>query len=449
MKDIKQQLRKSSGTLAKYFIIPIQIIILSVAALIPFLSQNAYAITTTQLSPRQATVSTSQPSATTSISFIFDLPGGTQPIQGIIVEFCDQAIGACTSTNTPTLPTTNAVATPTINAKWTDSTVFAAYARSNGTDGGTNNQFTITRTSATNETTTGAGCDTTYPVVAANCRSLTISGLTNNSGSNVSYYPRLRLYTVNAAFDDTVGTGNQAYYGSVAQATTQTLTVNARVQEHLEFCVGTTGVDDNVGVVAANCAAVTGTTVDIGTIDNVGVYKSPVSVASGGSNTNGVAMIRSNGSNGTVISFFTQQDTSSGLLKVAGAACIGAGSVVDKCFNDPGATANTSTLLVAGTEAFGVEIGTVNTQSVSGAYAGSNITPDAQYYGDAGCTGTACTKFAWNDTTTAYNIASSAASSVKVLNNEALILKFAATAAATTPTGQYTVASTYIATSTY
>ena len=436
----------------------LQASILAGATLVPLLSQTAHAITSTQLTPRQATISSAQPSATgVTITFVFDLPGGTQPIQGIKIEFCDQAIGSCTSSNIPSLPSTNGAGNPTINGNWTSATAFAGLALANGDDGGTNNQITITRTQAANETTTGAGCSATFPVIAANCRALSISGITNNSTANLSYYPRLRLYTVNSGFNDTAGTGNQAYFGSVAQSTSQTLTVNAKVQEHLEFCVGTTTVDDNSTSVGANCAAVTGSTVDLGTIDNTAIYRSPVS-SPNGNGMNGVAMVKTNASNGTVISYFTQQDTSSGQLKVAGATCISSSSVIDKCFNDPGTAANTFTTISVGTESFGMAIGTLNNQSVAGSYSGENLVGDPNYCngahcsdgsGTPSCTGTSCTKFAWNDTTTAANVASSASSAIKVLNNEAIILKFGATASSTTPTGLYSVASTFIATPTF
>jgi hypothetical protein len=56
--------------------------------------------------------------------------------------------------------------------------------------------------------------------------------------------------------------------------------------------------------------------------------------------------------------------------------------------------------------------------------------------------------FAWSATTT-DTIASSTASGVKVVDDELMTLRFAAQAAVTTPTGQYGVTSTYIATASY
>jgi hypothetical protein len=60
------------------------------------------------------------------------------------------------------------------------------------------------------------------------------------------------------------------------------------------------------------------------------------------------------------------------------------------------------------------------------------------------------TSFAWEETAPAANVvATPIAFSTTVLDYELIVLRFAARAAATTPTGSYTVTSTYIATSTF
>ena len=238
----------------------------------------------------------------------------------------------------------------------------------------------------------------------------------------------------------------------VSQSTSQTLTVNARVQEVLQFCVGSTGVDDATTTVGAACANVTGTDVDLGAVDSGTIAVSPVPTANGGDNENGVAMVRTNAVAGVVIDYKSVQDTSSGKLKVAGATCSGT-STTDQCFNSTGTTQNS---IVAGTEEFGMTIAGINCGSTtsytctfsSGSY---NLARDAEYDGDGSNTYQTggSNNFAWDDTGTADRIASSAGSSVKVVDDEAMILKFAATSSITTPTGQYTVQADFIATPTF
>jgi hypothetical protein len=86
----------------------------------------------------------------------------------------------------------------------------------------------------------------------------------------------------------------------------------------------------------------------------------------------------------------------------------------------------------------------------------TNLQPDAEYIGDtyvyntnASSTYGSSSGFAWDDTGTADQIASSASSTVKVVAYEAMIIKFAATAGITTPTGQYQTQADFIATPTY
>lgn len=57
--------------------------------------------------------------------------------------------------------------------------------------------------------------------------------------------------------------------------------------------------------------------------------------------------------------------------------------------------------------------------------------------------------YAWDDTGTYHTIASSGSSTQKVVSNEALMLKFAATAQVTTPTGIYQTQADFIATPTF
>ena len=199
----------------------------------------------------------------------------------------------------------------------------------------------------------------------------------------------------------------------------------------------------------ANCAAFPATTlVDLGVVDSTATVGSPVST-NGGNSTDGGIEIRTNANAGAVISSFAEQDTSSGKLKVPGATCSGV-STTDQCFNSAGATQ-----VAFASEGFGMTISNVYQPTGSTT---TNLVRDTDYDGNGTPTGSACTTpanvnenncWAWVDSGTNNPLAEPIATSSTVLDYEYLRLRFAARAAATTPTGSYQVTSTYIATATY
>ena len=394
---------------------------------------GSHAYAAPQVTNREARITTAQAGANFDITFEFDTTtlGSATAVQAAEFEFCDTPLGTCTTVNTPTIPASSTVSEggwATVN----EATAFGSYARQNGDSAGTNNQIQVTRT------------DTDDQRTRSNV-TIGFTGLTHNATANRAFYPRLRLYS------DT-GATTLVWEGVVAQSTSQTLTVNARIQEVLQFCIGATVVDDATSAIATDCSAVTGTDVDLGVVDVGAVSVSPISSGAGGDAENGVAMIRTNAVNGVVIDYRAVQDTSSGKLKVVGSTCAGV-STTDQCFNSQGTTQGT---LTPGTESFGMTIAGINCESVSsylcdfsaGTY---NLVRDTAYDGAGTNTYTtgAGNGFAWDDTGTADRIASSAGSAVKVIDDEAMILKFAASASITTPTGSYAARADFIATPTY
>ena len=428
-----EHLRLKKG--ARAALLLVQGAILATASLVPFVFGGS-ASAAPQLTNRFASITTAVPGAPFSITFQFRLPSASV-VRQLEFEFCDAPLGACTIVNTPTIPVASVV---TQNANWTDATAFAGYSRVNSstTPASTNTQIVVTRVSAVSETQVGS-----------TDRSITFTGLTHKNTANLSFYPRIR------AFSDLGVT--KVFEGAVAQSTSQTLTVNARVQEILKFCVGSTTVDDAVTSIAADCSGVSGTSIDLGVVDSGAIRVSPVSLANGGDVKNAVAMIQTNAVNGATIAYRAVQDTSSGKLKVVGASCSGV-SVTDQCFNSQGTVQG---VFAAGTEKFGMTVAGVNCASVPGsaytctfASGLTNLQPQTNYIGGTytnGTTGTygSATGFAWDDTGTIQTIASSVPSATKVIANEALVLKFAATAGITTPTGQYQTQADFIATPTY
>jgi hypothetical protein len=242
----------------------------------------------------------------------------------------------------------------------------------------------------------------------------------------------------------------------VALSTADQLTINARVQEQLEFCVASidsTIIDD--ATTPANCAAAAFTggtndnTVDLGVVDSGAPSISPVATTAAGDMQNGGVMIRTNAFYGAVISYYAEQNNGSGRLKVPGAACTGTtafdatSSEVDQCFNSSGTKSGFN---VTG-EKFGMTA-MPPTKPTTGTT--SNLTRVADYTGNGNADTASGGGFAWVSTQPAANVpATTIASSSTVLDYEMLILRFAARAAPTTPTGSYAVTSTYIATATF
>lgn len=407
----------------------VQTAVLATAGMLPFVLMSS-ASAAPQLPNREARITTARPGQTFDIVFEFDTTtlGSATSVQGAELEFCDAPLGTCNTSNTPTIPGSSTVSETGWDQTLENNT-FGTYTLQNGDSGGTNNQIKVSRT------------DTDDQRTRTNV-TIGFTGLTHNATANRSFYPRIRLYS------DT-GTSTLVWEGAVAQSTSQTLTINARVQEILQFCVGATAIDDATTSPGAACANISGTSVDIGVIDSGAVSVTPVAAVNGGDGNNGIAMVRTNAQNGVSIQYKALLDSSSGALKVPGASCVP--SSTDQCFASSGTTQNA---ISAGTEEFGMTIGGINcgsTVSYACAYASgtSKLKPTTDYQG-AGTFGSSWSYgvsngYAWDDTGSADIIASS----TTVVDDEAMILKFAAAAGITTPTGQYSTQADFIATPTF
>ena len=420
----------------------VQAFVLAVAGLTPLIMMGS-ASAAPVLTERELQSTTAVPSAATALTWIFDTTTDTANIDHIEIEFCDAPLGTCTVVNTPTLTDTDIANNTTLSNFTTNTTTTVSVG--DGDNGGTGNQITVDKATA------DAGASLNEATIA-----ITSAEFTNNSAANKSYYTRMRIYS------DTGTT--LVWEGVFAQSTAQVLTVSARVQERLDFCVGATTVDDATTSPGGDCTAIGGTDVDLGITDNGVTNISPVPVAdTDGDNENGIAMVRTNAVNGAVVSYKAIQESSSGKLKVVGATCSGT-SLTDQCFNSVGTTGDE---IDAGVEEFGMAVAGTNCGSTTsytctfsaGTY---NLVRDDEYDGNAAgantttytnesdqVAGTTTYAYAWDDTGTADTIASSAGSAVKVVDDESLILKFAATPSITTPTGSYQVQADFIATATF
>lgn len=404
------------------------------AAMLPaLLSRRANAAV--QMTERQIKLSTSKVSATDVTHTVSFKVATTGAVQGIVVDYCTSPL-VDTSCTAPTGLDTKAPTTLVL-------------ANQSGISG-----FSIvTGSSSSNKVVLTNGSGGSISAGTTVSFDLGSSGGTDgetNPSTNGSFYARIVTYATTAGatgyVSNAINTGGTAVdAGGVAMSTANQLTVNARVQEVLVFCVGTD--DANA---ANDCSDISGTTVDLGVVQSGTPSISPVATTSGGNNKNGLAMIRTNAVNGVVVDYFAEAvtgdsgSTHMGALRVSGSTCTGDGTIAtgsktDQCFNSSG-----TTQAVFGTsdEGFGMTSSSVDTTNGTT----TNLVRDTEYDGDG--TNGAGNGWAWAQTTP-DRLASSTASGVKVVDDEMLILRFAAQAAVTTPTGQYGVTSTYVATSSF
>ncbi len=245
----------------------------------------------------------------------------------------------------------------------------------------------------------------------------------------------------------------------------------------MQFCVGSTTVNDaDATLIANDCSTVAGTSVNIGTLDTSQLNVSPV-LTDGGDSNNGVAMVRSNATNGVVINYRAIQAPTGtfhkGTLRITGGTCSQVGdpgadangnTLIDPCINAQGGTQG---FLTPGSEKFGMTIAGVNCLGTSNGtnsgvcnfaapYTDNNLVPLTNYIGKGSnvycnvCnTADSGNGYAWDESGSAVPIASSASSTVKQVDDEALVLKFAATPSITTPFGPYSVSTDFIAVPTY
>jgi hypothetical protein len=407
----------------------VQAAVLVTAGILPLLAPTH--VGAAQITARSATITNPNPgSSQIQVAFAYTLPTVGQNQQGITYQFCTQALGTCT------LPTDLDARTSTTSVSqggWpTNATNFVPRNISSTTNGCL--QATVafacyTRTQAT----TGGGAVTH-----------TIGGLVEPSGIGTVYI-RITTYS-----DTAYATAQDS--GNVAISFNNRFTVNAQVQEVLTACVGNTTIDNATASIVSDCTAATGTSINLGNITNTAISINPVAAGNGGDGNNAYFMVQTNAQSGVAVGYRAVQDTSSGKLKVIGASCSGV-TTTDQCFNSQG---NTQAAFVAGTENFGMTVAGTNCASATASYtcvyaSGSQHLKAVSGYQGQGTFGSSWTYgtsngFAFDDTGATTQ---ALASSTGAVANEALVLKYAATAQATTPTGVYQAQQDFIATPTF
>ncbi len=244
------------------------------------------------------------------------------------------------------------------------------------------------------------------------------NGVINPTNANTSFYARIITYNtvVNAgAYTSTnLGVGN-IDDGGIALSTANELTITARVQEVLEFCVGNTDAG-----VSSDCNDITGTTIDMGVLDSGSITES--SDRSPDPETHGYLMMRTNALNGLTLSYL--------------------GGLLTSGVNTIAAVGTTEAVITPGTTAFGIDVvnndlntETASTVDTSNGGGTTNLTLDAAWDTFNQWT------FAGSPT-----VADTIATSTTVLDDEMLILDFGGTVSNLVPTGLYTTTITFIAT---
>ena len=416
-------------------------VVLTLASLLPLFTQRANAA---ELTDRKVTISTSAPSQS-DVEFIFsyNIPNTTATKAGIRYQFCTTPLGTCTATGWTLTGNVHDSQTGWPN----NATAFTVQA--------TDLNDCQETTNATTEICYDRD-ETVATGVTGGAVTHTISGI-NTNATIQTVYIRISLYS-----DDDYQTADLLDTGVVAVAIVRQLTVTGRVAERLVFCVF---AHDDASTRPADCtAATTNTTVDIGIIDNSAIAQSPVDnnpPTSQGNDRFGSLLVNTNATDGVSVTYFTEPATNvSGgdtdqlrRFRVLPTDCSATTtSTTDQCFIAANSAGENFT---AGTERFGMYVACIENNDGSDSTTNNMENVPAAYTGtdaDVATGPTTCEneagniKFAWNETTSAVEIANSTASSIKVVDDEIVKLRYGATASATTPTGSYTVVNTFIAT---
>ncbi|MEX0881393.1 MAG: hypothetical protein WEC17_01750 [Candidatus Saccharimonadales bacterium] len=436
MDSISIRFKRHSSAL---FFIAVSFALIATALFPALMFRNASAL---QITSRSLTIDSSVAGASSrNYTFTFTV-ASTTDVEGLKFQACTTAVGTCSGTAGTDIPNFSS-RTFGSQSGWQGATNFAVDTTGANDCTPSSSVICANRTDATAQTVTS--------------RSINFNGIANQSSLG-TFFIRMTTYSTN----NYTG-GSIVDTGTVASSVTQTLTINAAVAEVLNFCVGASTVNDATTSVAGDCTGVSGTNVNIGTLDTSFTNISPVST-NGGDNENGAAMLRTNAINGATVSYRAIQQSGTnhlGTLRIGGATCDADDTVItDQCIRAQGTTQGTFT---AGTERFGMTIAAINCGSTtsyactftSGTY---NLVRDANYDGDGGNTyptdsgtvsGTTDAGYAWDDTGTFTQIASSTGSTTKVIDDETMVLKFAATPSITTPFGAYTAQADFIAVATY
>jgi hypothetical protein len=395
--------------------------LLMFGVLIPILSRNAYAATPGLLQNRYIQMSSSVAGATAQYTISFKTATGGFPLEGIVVDFCDNSPlinTACTYTSGKSISVSSVT--------WTGGSI-------TGTPDTNTADWTITNTSPlliisdTNsaETSSNVSAGTTITIVMPGFVNPNYSSCTGGTPPNCTFYARLLTYSTNWPVANytptTIGTVQPPLIdeGGAALSTNQAITITSKVQEQLTFCVYT----------GASCAA-GGGSVLLGDTQGV-LYTTGPFVDKTTTYT-----VSTNAINGLTIRML--------------------GNTLTSGSNTINAIGGTATASSAGTSQFGLcnYIPTMTTMvlNVSSPYNGANCSTTTQSAG-TGTTGGlgsgALFAFDTTQTTTTYGATLATAAANSSAGSATGVIAFLGNTAVTQPAGLYTTTITFVATATY
>lgn len=378
---------------------------------LPFMSLGAV-----QLESRSIMLSDSAPSGTVITTGVgsgtkviykvsFTTTNTATNIGGIVIDFCAEspiAGDVCTKpTNMDTLRATTAI----YNATGMGGTAFAVYA-ADAVSANNTQRLILTRATAAPLTSS----------VSFELGNAT-NGITNPSSTG-TFYARIYTYGTAAAAQahSTPTPTGYVDYGGIALSTTAAITITARVQENISFCLS--GVSPT-----ANCGGTTAPALTLGEGSPAALSSTAVSVG------NVYSQIATNALFGAVVRI-RNSNACGGLSRDGGTTCpIPAAA---------SGAATTPAAMAAGTAGFGLAIGSSSGTVVSAPYngsAGSN-----QFGMDTTTSG--------SNTVTTYGSQAFTTNSAPV-NSTNNTWTFGATASNVTPSGIYTANIVAVATGIY
>lgn len=335
---------------------------------------------------------------------------------------------------------------PIINDTCTTPTGFSAASAtltntgSVGQVGVAANNWTITPTAGTVKLADDGV--SAHDIQAASTQTFQLNGITNPSTLG-TFYARMYTYSGNAwggvgGYTSPTVVGAFTDYGGIALSTANVITITARVQEQLTFCV--TKADPATWTVTQDCsdpAVALSTNYPAITLGHGS--PTPILDSSAVDTGNVWSQLSTNATHGAVINMRNSNLTCGGLSADGGATC---------AIPPINAGATGVSAMTAGTAAFGLF---ANTYTVAGMGTVGAVTPTANYYSAAHSTtplwyGMDNTTAGNNVTSTYGSTVASTTSPVYRANDE---YTFAATAALTTPAGIYTANMVMVATGTF
>lgn len=381
---------------------------------------------------RQIKMSSANASATSQTYQISFQPSATGLVKGIVVDFCNSAstpiIGlACTA---PTGFSIGAVVATTNVTTMLDATAVDPIP-----SGGTNDTANWTYATANSGRTFTATYATGSTMTISKWFTITINTMTNPSTVG-TFYARILTYANNSGANSpaTYAAGTEGTYidgGGVALSTVNLLTITAKVQEQLTFCIYTSSPGSNY------CATGTGNAINIPTSTTT-----PLSTTAVQTDATAKFAISTNALNGAVVRMkgFDNNNTANLRYTLTSGtnyiAPFGSSPGNGTCQAD-----STSTTV----EQFGMRLSSVG----AGLTANATFGCSAGNHGWDGNTlnGTGGNGTANDNITSTYGkqVATLAAPTAEVQST----MEFAAKSALTTPAGIYTIGLSFIATGSY